>query len=246
MEIFMLDFKHFRQKRYMKNKAFTLAEMLVALLIVGAIAALSIPSLVDTLQRNLMASQIKSITVSIQQLLNQQLVDNHVKSICDTDFATPDTLLSSKNFVQSVNCSPASSCVTQDYKRLSDNTVYNNGVPYRSGSGEGNNIPFIRLKNGAILGYAYYGCDGLGVYPETSDGDKVVGAFYVDVNGDDKPNINGRDYFTFHVTRYGRTISSYEAAGNSYNDAAVLPKCQAGSASACYAYLQAHNWKMSY
>lgn len=41
------------------KKAFTLTELLIALAIVGALAALAIPSLVEDINRKLLISQLK-------------------------------------------------------------------------------------------------------------------------------------------------------------------------------------------
>jgi hypothetical protein len=169
------------------------------------------------------------------------LVDNHVKSICDTDFATPDTLLSLKNFALSETCSSESDCFTQTYRAINENSSTNSSdTSSDAGASTTKKSAYIKLRNGVLLGYVFSGCTN-----ETSD-NSAVGTFYVDVNGDDKPNMYGRDYFSFVVTNSGNITSAYEAAGNEYDDDVALERCQKGSSSECYAYLQAHNWKMNY
>ena len=71
-----------------KLKAFTLTELLVALGIIGAIAALSIPSLMNAINNRMMATQIKSNVTAIQQLISDQLVLHKTKTLEDTDIAS--------------------------------------------------------------------------------------------------------------------------------------------------------------
>lgn len=52
-----------------KNKAFTLSELLIALGIIGVIATLSIPSIVSTIQYNILATQLKITLLLFNKLL---------------------------------------------------------------------------------------------------------------------------------------------------------------------------------
>ena len=53
----------------LKNKkAFTLTELLLALAVVGAVAALSIPALLENINRKVLASQLKNTVLTIQNL----------------------------------------------------------------------------------------------------------------------------------------------------------------------------------
>jgi hypothetical protein len=138
----------------------------------------------------------------------------------------------------SVSCSSSSGCFPSTYRKISTAS----GTPV-VGAPSGPpilNTTYLRLKNGAVLSYGSYCSLNL------SGDDPRAGFFSIDVNGDDKPNMYGRDYFSFVVTNSGKIISSYEAEGNNYDDDTFLQRCQQGSASECYAYLQAHNWNMNY
>ena len=68
----------------MKKKiAFTLIELLLALGIVGAIAALSAPSIMDNINRRVLTSQLKNITNDITFLQKDKLQIvglNHIKN----------------------------------------------------------------------------------------------------------------------------------------------------------------------
>ena len=59
----------------LKNKkAFTLTELLLALAVVGAVAALSIPALLENINRKVLASQLKNTVLTIQKLADDQLI----------------------------------------------------------------------------------------------------------------------------------------------------------------------------
>ena len=82
----------------MQKRAFTLTELLIALGIVGAIAAISIPSLMSTINNRVLASQLKNTVVGIQQVIDEQLTRNNTMSLSDTDFSSTNKLLSETNF----------------------------------------------------------------------------------------------------------------------------------------------------
>ena len=58
----------------LKKKAFTLSELLIALAIVGAIAALAIPAIIEDMNRRILANQLKNLSLIIQNLACDQLV----------------------------------------------------------------------------------------------------------------------------------------------------------------------------
>ena len=213
----------------MKNKkAFTLTELLVALCIVGAIAALSIPSLLNNINNKMLAAQIKSFVGSIEDLAGEQLVDNKTQDLSDTDFATPSSLLSGDNFDIAKTCSSAKDCWTETYRRLYDNAE-------TSYSGYG--TVSVVLKNGMIVSYELGGLGG--TYLE------AFGTFYVDVNGNDGPNIIGRDYFWVGISKKGQIInwSSY------FTDDSMITACKKPEELEpvfCIMALMNNNWKMPY
>ena len=53
---------------------FTLTELLIALTIIGVIAGLTIPSLMENIQKRLLITQLKSSIGAIQQLTNNQMI----------------------------------------------------------------------------------------------------------------------------------------------------------------------------
>ncbi len=218
------------------RRAFTLTELLVALGIIGAIAALSIPSLLNNINARMLTTQLKSTVGSIQQLATDQLVSKKTKDLSDTDFKTEASLMVDKNFSIVKKCDTAAECWDQTYKRLSDMAVLNR-IP---GKEEGE-MTTVKLKNGVLLSYKVVASGRFG------DDDSSMGLFYVDVNGAEKPNILGRDYFVFYVTKKGRIVDNWVINRQDPEEDEILGKCKnAGVMTGCLTYIQIKNWTMDY
>lgn len=218
------------------KKAFTLTELLVALGIIGAIAALSIPSLLNNINARMLTTQLKSTVGSIQQLATDQLVANKTKDLSDTDFKSADSLIVDKNFSIVKKCDTAGECWDQTYKKLSDMSVLNR-IP---GKDEGN-MTTVKLKNGVLLSYK------LATSEEFGDEDSAIGIFYVDVNGAEKPNILGRDYFAFYVSKKGKIVDNWVINKQDPEEDEILGRCKnADVMTGCLTYIQLKNWTMDY
>ena len=63
------------------KKAFTLTELLIALGIIGAIAAMAIPSTINKIHNNTLATSLKSNVAAIQQIVSDQLVLKRTKDL---------------------------------------------------------------------------------------------------------------------------------------------------------------------
>ena len=220
------------------KKAFTLTELLVALGIVGAIAALSVPSLLTSINNRLLTTQFKSTVGSVQQLIFDQLVANKTKNLLETDFISPAKLLTNSNFSIAKTCAdPAKDCwkTTKDDqgKQISYRTI--NGT---AGTPAGSGYSSILLQNGTIISYSMitkkaYWADAT---------DELIGDMCIEVNANDGPNIWGRDYFCFYITRKGKitpTDKEYTLKQN-------ITSCKAGNANNCAAAVIENNWVMPY
>lgn len=224
--------------RKTNKKAFTLSELLIALAIIGAIAAMSIPSLVTQIQNRTLTTQLKNISASVQQLAADQLIVHKTKTLEDTDFGSPAELLVADNFaIQETGVTGLSS---GKYSSL-------NSLNSKSTAGSSYNT--ILLKNGALLGYSRDGAgkDSSGKDANSDGDDYIIGRFVVDVNGVEPPNIIGRDLFEFYVTKKGK-VKGLEAlvANQNSSTSTFTTKCKAGDAIACYSAIVSNSWKMPY
>ncbi len=228
----------------MKNnkKAFTLTELLVALGIVGAIAALSIPSLMNSINKKIYATQLKSFVGSVQQLAVDQMLTNKTKDLELTDFKSTG-ILTAGGFDVAKSCTAAAStdCLkTTAYKTIDDPSNANKyRVTYDS----------VKLKNGAVVMYRYY-ASGTKINAGTPKEDYSIGEFLIDLNGDEAPNIYGRDFFSFYISKRGVIIPEpgfIDVKNKTFevNDASKA-ECTAGNYSYCFGLVMNNGWVMDY
>lgn len=223
-----------------KKQAFTLTELLVALGIIGAIAALSIPSLLNNIHSRMLTTQLRSTVESIQQLATDQLVEHKTKTLEDTDFNNPANILSETHFNITKSCTSGSA--QKDCWKISTSVPTNERVTYKTingGTGTVAAAQSAKLKNGVLI--SYYLSD------QTLNGvtdDKVIGIFDIDVNGNDKPNIIGRDFFSVFVTKKGKLVDYKEVNGITNLDT-LKSNCKNGTGW-CFGVIMEDGWKMDY
>ena len=212
------------------KKGFTLSELLLSLIIVGVIAVLTIPVLLNNVSNKTFATQVKNMSAIIEQLAQDELLTNKTRDLSDTDFGDPEELLTEKHFAIVKSCSSADS-LTDCWKtgggdaEVSYKNLNNDAYAITAGD-------TVVLKNGVMLKYTL-----------TADSDKTIGMFVFDVNGNDKPNILGRDLFGFLITPKGQLV---DASVNS-NNANKIDSCKSGDdVSWCYGALVENGWKIDY
>lgn len=230
----------------MKNnkKAFTLTELLVALGIVGAIAALSIPSLMNSINKRIYATQLKSFVGSVQQLAVDQMLQHKTKDLELTDFKSA-AILQSSTFDAAQVCSDTTTNTdcwkNTEYATIDDPSTKSARVTFDS----------ARLKNGMTVMYRYNGDEKTGIINAgKKNEDYSIGEILVDLNGDDAPNIYGRDFFSFYISKRGVIIPE-PAFLNLQNkvfkvDDANKTKCTGGNYSYCFGLVMNNGWNMEY
>lgn len=217
------------------KKAFTLTELLVALGVIGAIAALTVPSMMNSINKRIQTTQLKSIVTEVKNLASTQMVKHHTNNLNFTDFADKDKLMTDKNFTVGSICKTAQECWQTN--KVSYNSISGGPTGYPAPS-SGTNYKSVILKNGATLAYttttAYI----------NSLGENAVGEFCVDINGVKKPNKTGRDYFCFFVSQKGR-IAALSTNAEGYE--AMVSKCKNWyAANYCTWLILDSGWKMNY
>lgn len=180
-----------RDKRQ-KNRlyfAFTLAEVLVTLGIIGIVAAMTIPTLMQNSQDAQTKSAIKEAYRTLSQAITQVSNDNGgtIAGIC-TDYDD----LCFKNLFK-----PYFS-----YVKDCDNNSVANGCWMATSWMDGTTftgvvLPSIVLKNGMFVMFRYHtkACD----YTDAASSNYLCGWLAVDVNGFKAPNRFGKDVFTFEI-----------------------------------------------
>lgn len=164
-----------------KKQAFTLAEVLITLAIIGVIAALTIPTVVRNYQKHQTVVRLKKTYSALANTTNLAIAQNgpitgwEVENNKSDEFADKYLIPYLK---VSKRCYSTESGCPSGYTRL-------DGAP---GTYLNSNAKFF-LADGAFIVVA--------AFVKTQD-DYLMGArVIIDTNGDKKPNIMGRDVFFF-------------------------------------------------
>lgn len=192
-----------------KSKAFTLAEILIVLGIIGIIAESTIPSLLASFQKTVYVTQLKVVYTQLSQAIVQMMADEGVMKVSDTNTLTaeesedpvnPNVINRAGGFLKRYfkvikDCGTAipSPCFASAYSSIDRSVV---GPPACSYG--------VIIASGASI---CMGVPASKFYP---------GDLFVDVNGPKKPNIAGRDFF----------LISYYYDGSL--DDGVTPECRKG------------------
>lgn len=205
-----------------QEQAFTLAEVLITLGIIGVVAALTLPSLINrTKNRELHTAFLKTYS-ELNQVAQKYYADNEI-SVTEANIDSHSNL--------------SSQIMTEYYKGATKLT--NGGMG--TDDGNGNFLAFYSIRT--LSGKAYSGganslgknssfiCDNSPFYQtasgalfifndkaetETQNGPVVC----VDINGKKGPNRYGMDYFLFAFTKNGNVVPMGDLRQETYGGVA--------------------------
>ena len=182
-----------KTKKYAKH-AFTLAEVLITLVIIGVIAALTVPALIQNTQKQEYVSALKKTYSTLSQV-TQQIIAEEGSPKGESGWINLDIDEIYKLFKKHLNISKDcrdTSCRTYSVQYLGGGTssfkgrlILNDGVLF-SISDKFPNCNY--MKNDTWI---------------NAGSDYVCGFIRVDVNGEKGPNIHGRDLFMFVIKENG-------------------------------------------
>ena len=180
------------EREFKIKKGFTLAEVLVTLGIIGIVAALTMPSFINNYQKTVWTKQLQKSYATVQQGFKLMMAQEEVDSIDST---------------HAFQALKTYGCARLDGETMSNCTeFYNNLKKYFTITyiddtyGNKKSSAKIYLADGSyIFGYRFWGTSRGATNSEI----KRFGDFWIDVNGDKKPNEKGRDRFYFIVSQTG-------------------------------------------
>ena len=186
-----------------RKAAFTLAEVLITLGIIGVVAAMTLPSLIQNYQKKALATQTQKFYSTMSQAVKQYMADYGVDDLRNTPLASdnyedqysPEAIASIRDFatkylkvvkeceyIENDDGNYDSSCYAPEYR-----TWYNSDNSYFSTSAH--DIPDYVLADGSVIRIAYYGA---------KENPSPI-SLYVDVNGKKGPNRNGYDLWSMSI-----------------------------------------------
>lgn len=183
------------------KRGFTLAEVLITLVIIGIIAAMTIPSLINkTNEQETVVAVKKAYSIFAQAYQKLIAVDGEIyPQNLDSDASRRSETVG-EMFVKQLNVQKICGLSTNDNCFAPEVYKYFNGEDFSSFNEAANDYKF-RLSDGMSVGiYMFSNYEN---YGDSDMLNSVIGYVYFDVNGDKKPNTLGKDTFTFWITKNG-------------------------------------------
>lgn len=217
----------------MKKRGFTLAEVMVALGLIGVIAALTIPTFVANSKNRANAAKLATTVSAVENAFTSMIATEAVNDLTETDFASART---EANLGRYLKLQGSNTTLT---------SYYGTATPFLTLS-KASFQPLVtrifQAKSGALLIYR----DSVIPVPEDDSHPGSIGDMYIDVNGPAKPNVWGRDVFAFRVGNDGLL---YPAGGEKFalmETAGVITPCNTISSYFCTARLIENNYEVDY
>ena len=206
----------------MKNKAFTLAEVLITLGIIGVVAAFTLPVLINKYQEHVVISKYKKMYSTLANAYNLAIAENGSPDQWQVETRI-DFLKKLEPYLNiSEECYNKVGCTTMGkYVSLSGETMFgnlNNSTVYpKLRLNNGFSISMIRNPNPDCI-YTYTDKDGT-----VTKRNNICAQCYgiiANTKSDKENNVYGKDFFAFDFTKQSVMPTGYNAS-----DATVKASC---------------------
>lgn len=227
-----------------KKHGFTLAEVLLSIVIIGVIAVLTLPSLLNNIHQKTRMNLLKGVVATVNDAVQKEFTKERT-----TDITLTDIYKDPEAFLEKFELAKAGEPFGTEYKRYSDAKVTNDVlIPNKNTDNQATAL----LKNGV----------GIGI---VNDIDNRTTSVVVDLTGNDKPNMVGSDYYIFKIewdddihewgddtngesnynstTRAG-TVGSYKIGGATGSE--LKNECTAGNGAACFRMAELSGYDPNY
>lgn len=190
------------ERRYMKTRkpAFTLAEVLITLAIIGIVAALTIPALIENHQQKVLSTAKEVFLRRFQEATKQMNTEGKMTGYNTTE----DFVYTFRNYMKHIQiCTNGENekCFAKEIKIPNNNEdeifQTNNLKTARNFKKDfDSNIVGYVLANGTTMLLTYNpNCKYIDIFDSNADTTQCISMLY-DVNGKKKPNRQGEDIFT--------------------------------------------------
>lgn len=221
----------------MKQNAFTMAEILISLGIIGVVAVLTMPTMIQNTQKKTYTTQLRKVNSEFQQATLNYINSKNALNLREAGVVDNSSLnkMIKANMKTVIECASASDCFAPSYKNINGEAANPDFRDYSA----------YLLPSGAAIS---------GAFNNTS------GVLTIDVNGKKGPNTIGRDLFAAGIDINGtlsNAVSSDTDSSHSSNSASTsLEKCKSASgyrmahgvpqAAHCFNVIVDDDWEMKY
>ena len=215
--------------------AFTLAEVLVTLGIIGVVSAMTVPTLMQNYQRQSYVTQLHKTYNEFSQAILRFQTDRNAVNLTEAGLTSQEVCnnLMTSYFKTTQTCENSlTPCFADSYKTLQGGTIdFNINTSYV-------------LASGASVRF---------MYAQVGNGINKIANITVDVNGKKGPNILGRDLFWMALYNDG-VIDDYDykspaPLSESLRNDAYDTYCQGSGVVpgyGCFGRILNNNWEMNY
>ena len=225
-----------------KRVAFTLAEVLITLGIIGVVAAITLPTLIQNYQKQVLVTQLKKVVNTLENNSRKILADEGVDSLKDTPLYSADGSISDGAHDFKLN----KDYFEKHYKLipLSETTEY---------------AKFIKSIKNSIGGGIdeinnYYSSDGACISVSSYIGNSSLGPeFLIDINCDKRPNKVGYDRFYISILENGLIALNNNGLEAADCSSEFLDELEENAAmqlifggDACFKRIVQDGWKINY
>ncbi len=226
------------------RKGFTLAETLITLGIIGVVATLTLPNLVSNYKKKVYVAQIQKAYNQLFNAFSNVMLDEEVDDLSDSSLSTDEGVEAflKKYFKAVLFCKPdedgsnknsIKNCLAENYLNIQKNRQMS-----ATSMISGTLVTCAVINTGAAI------C----LKPFTSSNNSVQVS--IDVNGKNKPNIAGYDFYSLLVNSdTSEAVSFTNTDFESFKESCLSDEGE-GTTSRCalwfIPYLQANGWTMDY
>lgn len=198
---------------YSHSQAFTLAEVLITIGIIGVIAAFNIPTLIANVEKNSILSAVEK-DYSILSQVSMSMASENGETLKNVFTDDPNLMYTQylAKFKTVKECANTSGCFPSnvDYHNIQGTDIW--GLPIDSNS----TLYKIILVDGNLF-FIWDGSSGC----NWTEGSltNLCGDIGFDINGNKGPNVAGKDLFEFYVNKDGKVFpfgaEGYDCSTNS-------------------------------
>ncbi len=216
----------------MRRNAFTLSELLISLLIIGIIAVLVVPSTVKNVLQGSNITKLEATYKNLSDAVKKMMVEERITWMEDSSLWEDPQLFFDKYLTLNKDCGTSyKGCFPDTYKSISGADVDESKFLFDDSDASDFVHHYVILPNGASVGF-FRKYDN--------------GAFVIDVNGFDKPNTLGRDFFAVQVDLNGHVGSFDHDTYGDKDERITRCKDAINYGRPCFSQLQANKWTMDY
>ena len=201
-----------------QKRAFTLAEVLITLGIIGVVAAMTIPVLLTNIKNKRTYNHLLKVRTTFEQGIKLMLAEDTTSNVSGTEFFINNSYAANEKYlpryfkVKSFNKTYGFGGSGYTSEKIKQDTT-GNKLYYRNLNSKDNNYSYYlssQLMTGETFVFYLFNNVLKGFYGSIIDKNKnvppLVGSIMVDLNGTAFPNTIGEDIFCFYIADDGHLV----------------------------------------